>query len=79
MLGNLEGVLMRFCDFSRGWVIYCSKFDEVKLIKLVRSGITLRRLRRDSYLSTNCIIVSCRSFRVLTKALFQSVHDNYIS
>ena len=36
----------------------------------VRPGITLRRLQRDGYLSTNCIIVSCRNFRVLKKALF---------
>jgi hypothetical protein len=34
----------------------------------VRPGITLRRLQRDGYLSTNCIIVSCRNFRVLKKA-----------
>ena len=37
---------------------------------LMRLGSKQRRLWNVSYLSTICIIVKCRSFRVLTKALF---------
>ena len=40
------------------------------MMGLMRLGSKYRRLWNVSYLSTSCIIVKCRSFRVLTKAMF---------
>jgi hypothetical protein len=40
------------------------------LLNLTRLGSKCRMLWNVSYLSTSCIIVKCRSFRVLTEALF---------
>ena len=48
------------------------KFVEVKLNKVGKAGPGLVVNKQgfiDSYSSTNCIIVSCRSSRTLTKAL----------
>ena len=56
-------------------MICCVKFGEVKLNKVCQAGpgqVLHSEDYRDSYVSANCIIVSCRSFRVLWKALLSS-------
>ena len=56
-----------------GWV--GKVWDRLGLfgLSLMRLGSKYRRLWNVSYLSTMCIIVKCRSFRVLTKALLVCV------
>ena len=54
-------------EIRAGW----ESFDFFWL-SLMRLGSKYRRLWTVCYLSTSCINVKCRSFRVLTKALLQS-------
>ena len=55
MLGKVSTILLRLSEVWFG-----------------RSGQLVKKtkLQKAGYSSANCIIVSCRSFRVLTKALF---------